>query len=318
MNDLQLQVADYMEHQKALKEKRKSELPEGAISPESATEELKKYAQKNGLTYTETSLMSLDELAQSDDYPISGAMVRDTPVNAWLARSQPQDQYSANAAVRLGENRANYAFWKIEDVAEHSPKSMDEPGVKDAVVKAWRELQARPLAEKRAQALSEIVAKSDKPMAEALAEQTVTGESQDKSLFVTVTPTGEFSWLQRNMLPSQFGMDDSPRLGAVNGVKGAGSKFMAKVFDELKSGDTAVIPNEDLSVYYVVKLEKRTPSTDTEMETMKNAFLGSGTGNLSFYAGRFATSQDGNFLDRLFQKHGVKIADDRTPDEVEN
>ena len=318
MTELQLQVADYVAHEKALEEKRKSELPEGAISPEAATEALKKYAEKNGLTYTETDLMTLQELTQSDDYPITGAMIRDNPVSIWLERSPAQDKFSPSSAIRLGDNRANYAFWKVDDVAEHAPKSIDEPGVKEMVIKAWRDLQARPLAEKRAQALSEIVAKSDKPMAEALSDQTVTGEPQEKSLFVTVTTTGEFSWLQRNMLPSQFGMDDSPRLGAVNGVIGANNRFMTKVFDEMKAGETAVVPNQDLSVYYVVRIEKRTPSTDTELETMKNNFLGSGTGNLSRYANQFATAQDGNFVDRLFTKHGVKVNTGRAEDEIDN
>jgi hypothetical protein len=318
MTELQLKVADYVAHEKAVKAKKKSELPEGAISSEAATEELKQYAAKNGLTYVETELLTLQELSQSEDYPITGAMVRDTPVSIWLERSPAQDKFSPSSAIRLGDNRANYAFWKIEDVAEHAPKSIDEPGVKNAVIKAWRDLQARPLAEKRAQALSEIVAKSDKPMAEALSDQTVTGEPQEKSLFVTVTTTGEFSWLQRNMLPTQFGMDDSPRLGAVNGVTGANNRFMAKVFDEMKPGETAVVPNQDLSVYYIVRIEKRTPATDTELETMRNNFLGSGTGNLSLYASRFATAEDGNFLDRLFTKHGVKINEERAEDEIEN
>ncbi len=93
---------------------------------------------------------------------------------------------------------------------------------------------------------------------------------------------------------------------------------MAKVFDEMKPGETAVVPNQDLSVYYIVRIEKRTPATDTELETMRNNFLGSGTGNLSLYASRFATAEDGNFLDRLFTKHGVKINEERAEDEIEN
>ena len=319
MNELQLRVADYLDHEKALKNKKKSELAPDAISPEAASEELKRYAKEHGLTYTETPLLSLDELSDSEDYPIRGAMVRDRPVNMVLDGSPITERFSANAAVRFGENLATYAFWKIDDVAQHAPVSMDEPGVKDAVVKAWRQLEARPMAEKRAQALAEIVAKSDKPMAEALAEQTVTGDPQ--SLFVTVNTTSEFSWMQRRMVPSQFGMDEGPpQLGAVNGVDRAGAKFMAKVFDEMKPGDTAVVPNENLSVYYIVKVEKRTPSTESELESMKNSFLSSaaGSGNLSGYAAQMSMAQDGNFLDRLYTKHGVKIPNEESEDQIEN
>lgn len=320
MNDIQLRVGEYLEHKRAEEEKRKSELSADAISPEVATEELKAYAKKHGLTYTETPLLSLQDLQNSDDYPVGGAMVREMSVTGVLQQSPTRDLYSARAAVRLGDNRANFAFWKIEDIEEHSPASIDEPGMKEMVTKAWRELQARPIAEKRAQALSEIVAKSDKPMAEALSEQTVTGGAQNESLFVTVTATGEFSWLQRNMLPDQFGRQEelAPRLGAVNGVQGAGVKFMTKAFDEMKPGDTAVIPNENLSIYYVVKIEKRTPATDAELESMKNSFLSDRTASLNRFAGGMAMSQDGNFLDRLFIKHGVKIAADRNSVEIDN
>ncbi len=90
-----------MAHEKAVKAKKKSELPEGAISPEAATEELKQYAAKNGLTYVETELLTLQELSQSEDYPITGAMVRDTPVSIWLERSPAQDKFSPSSAIDL-------------------------------------------------------------------------------------------------------------------------------------------------------------------------------------------------------------------------
>ena len=203
--------------------------------------------------------------------------------------------------------KGNYAFWKIEDVAAHEPKSLEEPGMKEMATQAWRLYKARPAVEKRAQELADIVTKSDKPMAEALSEQTVTGVEKEKGIFVTVKSTGDFSWLQRSMTPNQFNQDNSPRFGTIQGVEKANEKFMENVFNEMQPGGTAVVPNADRSIYYVVHIDKRTPSTEAEIAVMQKQFLES-QGELSRYADGMSRSNDGSYVDRLFVKHGVKMS----------
>ncbi len=308
MNDLHLQVADYLDHQRALKDPKaeKTELSKDALSPKDATVKLQEYAKKNGLLYAETPLLTLEELLKSEDHPIGGAMSgKQSRVVDTLNKSQTEDLYSATFAFTF-DSKGSYAFWKLEDVPAHQPKSVDEPGVKEMTTLVWRTLKARPLAEKRAKELADMISKSDKPIAETLSEQTVTG-AQDKSLFVTVKSPGEFSWLQRSLAPQQFGGDNAPHLSAIDGVQGAGPTFMTKVFNDMKPGDTAVVPNEDLSVLYVTHIDKRSPATEVEAEVMRKQFLES-QGDLTVYAMRQSGTHDGQFADRLFIKHGVKMS----------
>ncbi len=304
MNDLHLGVSEYLNHQKT-DQKAQAELSKDAISPEDATQQLKQYAKKHQLQYNETPvLLTLEELLSSEDHPLGGARVGEQGrVVDILSRSQADVLYSASTAFDLAQ-KASYAFWKIEDVAAHIPASLDEPGMKEKATQVWRTLQARPLAEKRAQELVDLASKSDKPFAEALAEQTVTGSGSKKVFPIS---SGEFSWLDRPFVPQQSRGDSAPRLGAIQGVEGAGPSFMAKVFNDMKPGDTAVVPNEDRSVFYMTRIDKRTPGTPTEAEVMRKQFLES-QGDLSQYAMQQSRALDGNFADRLFIKHGVKLS----------
>ncbi len=315
MSDLHLGVSEYLNHQRQNPDQ-KTEFPQTAISPEEATKRLQEHASQNGLTYTETPLMTLEELLKSEDHSLGGAQVgRMGRVIDNIHQSKGEDLYFAATAFDLAQ-KGSYAFWKIEDVAAHEPKSLEEPGMKDKTIQAWRQYKARPAAEKRAQELVDLITKSGKPFAEALTDQTVTGEGQDKSIFVTVKSTGDFSWLQRSMAPSQFGQDNSPRFGTIQGVEGVDEKFMAKVFNEMKPGETAFVPNFDRSVVYVMQIEKRTPSTEAEISVMQKQFLES-QGELAQYAANVSRSHDGNFFERLFVKHGVKMTQSSGPGEAE-
>ena len=310
MNDLHLNVAEYLDHQQALNDKtgrlKKTELPKEALSPEDATMQLQAYAKKQGLTYTETPLLTLQALFDSEDHPLGGAGVEHQGrVVDVLAGSQPNVLYSAWQAFDL-ERKAHYAFWKLEDVKAHIPASLDEPGMRELVTQAWRTVKARPLAEKRAQELVDLISKSDKPMAEALAEQTVTGKPE-KSLFVTVISPGEFSFLERPYTPQQSREGNPPRLAGIHGVEGAGASFMSKIFEDMKPGSVGLVPNEDRSIFYVARIDTRTPGTEAEIAVQRRQFLES-QGDLSKYAMQQSNAYVGiNTFDHLFLKHGVQI-----------
>ena len=55
---------------------------------------------------------------------------------------------------RLLRFRHVYICWKVQDVAVHVPK-LEEPGIREQVVKAWKRIEALPLAKKRAEELAE-------------------------------------------------------------------------------------------------------------------------------------------------------------------
>ena len=306
MNDLHIGVAEHLAYHNS-KEKKKPELSKDAISPEQATEQLQGYAKKNGLVYKETPLLTPLELQQSEEHPVGGAQIgKNSNVASRIEQSKSDDLYSALLASSF-ERGEQYTVWKIEDVAAHEPKSLEEPGVKEKATLAWRTFKARALAEKRAQELTDLVTKSDKPMAEVLADQTVTG-AKEGSLFVPVQPTGNFSWLQRSIVPGQFGDTNSaPNLGAITGVKGAGNSFMTKVFNEMQPGQTAVVPNIDRSVIYVMHIDQRTPATEAEVEVMRKQFLES-QGDLTRFAFRQSMAHDGNYIERMYTKHGIRAS----------
>lgn len=67
------------------------------------------------------------------------------------------------------------------------------------------------------------------------------------------------------------------------------------------------MPNMDRSIFYVMHIDKRTPSTEAEVAVMQRQFLES-QGELSQYAMNLSRSRDGNFVDRMFLKHGVKMS----------
>lgn len=260
------------------------------------------------MTYRETPLMSAEELFQSEEYPISGATVRESRVIDMLNQSDANNRFSASAAERFADNRSNFAFWKIEDVEAHEPTSLDEPGVKDAVIRTWRELQARPLAEKRAQELKDLVSKSEKSMAEALADQTINGTKDGTSVYLEVKATNEFSWMRS----SPFG--GGPQFGQIDGIEKPGEKLMETLFNTAKPGETVVVANVDQSVFYVVKIDKRNPSTDAELETLRKNFLNSETLGLLRIVNNQSLQLQSDFRDRLFVKHGVKVASESQDD----
>lgn len=148
-----------------------------------------------------------------------------------------------------------YVVWKIEHVTEHVP-TFDEEGVKDQVVKAWKRDQALPLTKARAEALAKKVRDLDKPMAEALAETTVTGGKEGVQVVVNATP--EFTWLRQSSAPSFMMATRPPEISTLPFVEKPGDAFMKKVFTELKPGEVGVAANIDSSVWYVVKVTERT------------------------------------------------------------
>ena len=75
----------------------------------------------------------------------------------------------------------------------------------------------------------------------------------------------------------------------------------------MQPGIAGVVPNEDRSILYVARIDKRSPSNEIEVEVMRKQFLES-QGELSNYALQQSRSRDGNFAERLFVKHGVKMS----------
>jgi hypothetical protein len=250
---------------------------------EDITKRLKAYAELNQLQYVETGLMTGQDLMASVDEPIGSAV--EPTSNPFQRGASVVQQVFANDALyyprradsMVGGKR--YAYWKIADVEPRVP-SLTE--VKDQVVRAWKEFQARPLAEKRAKELAELVTKAAKPVGEALSGQTINGATDGTPISVRETP--RFSWMSmpRN-LPFQFNpmFMPPPTISLVDGVDGAGEDFMKTVFEELSPNQTGVAANQSRSVYYVAHVKQRdaTPSEGADnlgLKALQQQFLTEG------------------------------------------
>ncbi|MBN1909927.1 MAG: hypothetical protein JW818_09325 [Pirellulales bacterium] len=135
-----------------------------------------------------------------------------------------------------------YLFWKTQEEKEHIPEFED---VRDEVLSAWKEVQARSLARARAEALAAEASKVNRPLRSSLI-----GKSG-----VKVAQTGEFTWLR--LQPGQYGNDvvssSAPK------VEWAGEEFMRTVYG-LEVGQVGVAMNQPESIAYVIRLTATAPT----------------------------------------------------------
>jgi hypothetical protein len=196
-------------------------------------------AEQYGLTAHSTELVTAAELEQSTDIGKSRYQGRaDMWQFAYFSNLQP-----FKAAQSVDAERNHYLFWMTAEEAERVPE-LSDPAARAEVVKAFKSIEARTLARKRAE---ELAAQAEgKTLPEALADV--------PSLTVVEPPP--FSWMSQGF--SMFGLDPS-RINEVEGVEHVGEEFMKTVF-ALEKGEVAVAFNEPQSVCYVVRLEGTEPS----------------------------------------------------------
>lgn len=168
-----------------------------------------------------------------------------------FSRESAQDPISNN----------QYVYWKLEDKSAEVP-NLDDPGIRELVVAAWKEQQARKPARDRAMELAKRVRKAladKKTMEEALKDETVTGKSD--SVELTVQDQGEsFSWLTIPTAQSPIAfIKPRPALSTIAAVDKAGNDFMRMAFDGLDIGEVGIAPNADVTVYHIILVKNRTP-----------------------------------------------------------
>jgi hypothetical protein len=132
-----------------------------------------------------------------------------------------------------------YVSWKTADEADYAP---DFDAVRPEVERAWRIIEGRGLAQKKAEALAEKARTSGKPLAETFAGDTA----------VTVASPAPFTWLQDTFSQGQ------PEIAQPDGISMPGEAFMAAVHG-LTPGGVAVAFNEPKTVCYVIRLVSFTP-----------------------------------------------------------
>ena len=289
-----------------------------AANVAAAGEALRAVATAHSGEFVETGLLSPQDLlehpvlgkaqeAASDEGSLGGSNIltlsfRDTGV---YVASELEDSPLSD----LEGNR--YVMWKVRNVSDHVP-ALDEPGVREHVVRTWRRLQAEPKAKARAEDLR-AAAKGEQPLETALAGQKVNpaaGEPVD----VTIAESADFSRYRQSSAPMSF--RQRLELGNPGVVDGAGEEFMKAVFEEMQPGDVKVVPNDDASIYYVVKVKSRTPATREAFQQASLFGISIGTFNLPSQYQELANRDSQRVMlqfDRQLQKrYAVRLRDPET------
>ncbi|HQZ64194.1 MAG TPA: hypothetical protein PLY87_03925, partial [Planctomycetaceae bacterium] len=263
-----------------------------------AIEKLKAIAKEFGCDFVETPLLSFSELAEGETYPIGSATVPESQTVArFVFESFPEDVtnettlFIAQRATRNSDDpdggETRYC-WVVTGYAPSHVPALDDPGIHDQVVQAWKRVKAREIAKARAQELADVVkaglAKPEgekKTMSESLEGQTVLGT--DTSAVVTMRQTLPFSWMEQVNAPPMTFQPPSARLSSIRfadeiggTIRFAGPKFMAGVFEDLANNEVGVVHNEDFSSYYVVQVLDRTQDDQIGEDILRQQFLTEG------------------------------------------
>src|SRR5690606_12567409 len=96
---------------------------------------------------------------------------------------------------------SRFVYWTTGEKRDYEPETLDDPIVKEQVVKTWRELKAREKAEARAAELIKTAKGAEKPLTELFAETSVSGK--EGTGYITVRPTGKFTWFRMPVVPTR-------------------------------------------------------------------------------------------------------------------
>ena len=163
-----------------------------------------------------------------------------------------------------------YLFWKIDDSPE-KVQEFHEPGVREQVLKAWREEQARELAKKAAERWAAAVRAKKQPLAAVLAGKPGVGPVYQTEPFSWLTYGGLPAWLaQRPPMLSQIkARVKDPVSGLIeekDAVDMPGQNFMRAVFN-LRPGEVGVAMNQPETYVYVVQVTETAPSAEVLWRT---------------------------------------------------
>lgn len=172
-------------------------------------------------------------------------------------------------------------LWVTDQKAEKKPEKLDD--VRELAVRRWKEIEARPLAMKKAE---ELAAKLNTAMADTMSSKLLFSEVFKKE---TVVETEPFTWKTygEGIHPIMAIMNrQQPVLGEVRekGVAAGnsiidnkvifmpGREFMEKVYS-LRRDEAGAVFNQPQSMVYVVRVTRSSPSEDSLLEQFQSSSL---------------------------------------------
>jgi hypothetical protein len=198
--------------------------------------DLAKIAEKQGLESGRSDLIAPDAAFAAGGIGGSFEFVQDPSSRFGIRQQRWLDQMFGAGSMSLRPIRSRdvegnrYLSWRTEDQPEFTPSFET---ARSGVERAWRIVEGRSLAKKRA---------------EALVQQAGSGGDETKAVQV-----GPFSWLTQGM-----GGGGALVLSQPEGLSMPGDEFMRAVFS-LEPGKTAVAFNEPRTVCYVIRLVSQEP-----------------------------------------------------------
>lgn len=252
-------------------EAEKEEAEQAKRTPPSPPErpDLRKLAQERGLDYVLVEDATVWDLADRD---IGQGL--DTQGVPFVRSAFEVAEFLSLRIMDLEGNQ--YVAWVTARVKEHVP-TLDEPGIRDLVVRTWRLEQARKSAEKEGQALAEKANAARKPLGEFLKSVRPSGEAPTMPECVETEP---FTWLTFGELGLARSTRDLPSLSPVktrvkdpasglivekDAVAEPSDAFMATVFS-LEPGQVGVAWNQRGTVMYLVRVIEFQPPMEQLFE----------------------------------------------------
>ena len=204
--------------------------------------DLEALAKENNLTAGQTGVVSAWNI-QKFDIGTSSSLQTGAPFA--LTAFQSMAAYKTDISIDTTGNL--YLFWKVNDLPEAAP-SLDDKTVRDEVIHAWKMIEARKLALKKAEELAKSARDSGSTLKNAFS-----GVPSIKVL----TPA-PFTMLTEGNVP-RASSRNALRYSDVEGVFMPGQTFMRTVFN-LEKGKIGVAMNAPETTAYVIQIEDFNPS----------------------------------------------------------
>lgn len=249
-------------------------------------------AKVQGLEAVHSKLIAADEAIAND--PIGGTFefVPDPGSRFGIRQQRWVDQMYGSGSMPLRTITSRdvqgnrYLSWKTQDQPAFTPSF--ETARAD-VEQAWRIVEARGLARKKAEQIAAEAQAGKKPLG-ALVE----GRSD-----LAATKAGPFTWLA----PGSTALGSTPTLSQPEGISMPGDDFMRAVFG-LEPGQTAVAFNEPQTVCYCVQLV----SLEPPVAELRDRFLAKRDDQaaLAMAAQREFSDAFSTWVDGLEKRHGLE------------
>ena len=245
-------------------------------------------AKKHGISAGVTGLVDQWEAVSTD----LGSAIMQGNVGALYYAFSAMPKLRPEMAQDMGDNW--YLFWKVDETKEDVP-DFNDPAIRECVLREWKMIEARKLAEEKAKSLVVEATEADGSLA-----ATFTGV--DDLRIITPPP---FAWLTLGSVSMRYAAQ--PKTSAVDGLELVGDEFMETVF-RLEPGKVGAAMNAPKTVAYVVRVSEFSPP----YEELWKQFL---TTNFRIYAP--VVQQESNMAVRAWTQSVMKQADFQwTPEHI--